>query len=144
MDVRAESTLRADPARARAAVEDLNTYPRWLSFVVAVESTGDGGWWVDLGARLGPLRRTKRVRMERTTAREGGPVVFERREHDGREHNEWILRVDLLPEGGGTRVHGHLRYGGSGLPPGIDRLVARELARAGARLDRLLEAEGSG
>lgn len=144
MDVRAESTLRASPERARSAVEDLTNYPRWLSFVVAVEPAGGDGWWVDLGARLGPLRRTKRVRMERTTTGDDGPVVFERREHDGREHNEWILSVDLLPEGGGTRVRGHLRYGGSGLPPGIDRLIARELARAGSRLDRLLEAEGSG
>src|SRR5688500_11916467 len=101
--------LDAAPARVFAEVADLGTYPRWLGIVHAAvpASAGDAGdevgpaWSVEIGARLGPLRRTKRVRMVRVVCDEPTAVRFERVEDDGREHSAWVLQADLRPAGAG-------------------------------------------
>jgi hypothetical protein len=131
-------------------IEDLGRCPEWLSFVLSAQpaaaAQGDPGpaWQVDLGARVGPIRRSKRVRMVRATPVEGnrdGEVRFERCEVDGRPHSEWVLTVVLEPAAdGGTDVTGELLYGGRAWLPGLDVLVARELRAAGSRLAALLRA----
>ncbi|MDH3295578.1 MAG: hypothetical protein OER95_14760 [Acidimicrobiia bacterium] len=59
---------------------------------------GEPTWWVTLRAQLGPLARSKRLRMRRTVNRppsgtEAGLVRFERAETDGRDHAEWTMEV---------------------------------------------------
>lgn len=142
MDLRAEATVAASPADVRAAVADLTTYPHWLRIVLgatvdtAVASTP--AWAVEIGARLGPFRRTKRLRMV------AGPgaddeVVFERQELDGRRHSPWRLRATIRPVAGGvTTLAMHLHYGGGAWLPVLEAILAQEVRGAPARLERYL------
>lgn len=135
MDLRATTTLAAPPERVFAEVADLSTYPHWLGIVHAADPVGDAlAWSVELGARLGPLRRTKRVRMVRTAWEPARHVTFERAEDDGRHHSSWVLRAELSPAGDGTELAMHLHYGGSAWLPGFDLVLGQEVRRAGARL----------
>ena len=141
MDVDATADLSVPAARAFAALADLGTYPAWLGIVQQVAPADphpdDSGpaWWVDLGARLGPLRRTKRVRMVRTDAEEPVRVRYERVEHDGRSHPAWILTGVLDPRGDSAcHLAMHLHYGGSRSLPVADVVLAAEVRRAGGRL----------
>ena len=88
-----------------AAVEDLGAYPSWLGIVTRAEvddadpTGGDPGpaWTVDLRGRLGPLARSKRLRMVRTAHEAPGHIRFERRELDGRSHSAWVLDAEVTP-----------------------------------------------
>lgn len=136
MDLTATTALGVVPERVFAEVADLATYPYWLGIVQAAEPMADeAAWSVELGARLGPFRRTKRVRMVRTVCEEPVAVRFERMEDDGREHSPWVLRAELVPAADrGTEVTMHLHYGGSAWLPGLDLVLGQEVRRAGARL----------
>ena len=151
MDIDASTRLGAPTEAVFAALEDLGTYPDWLSIVSAAEPSepveGDPGpaWDIDLTARFGPLSRTKRLRMVRTVHdRDGGAVRFERREDDGVEHNAWVLSGRAEPDGeaageAGTQLSLHLHYGGASRLPGLDMILRQEAERAGPRLDALLD-----
>ncbi len=150
----------APVASVMAVVEDLGTYPDWLDIVGRAEpdgsDPGDPGpaWLVDLRGQLGPLRRSKRIRMVRSRRDDVGRVVFERRELDGRSHSPWVLDVTVGPDpaepaGGpppgsapGSEVIMHLHYGGGLWVPLLDRVLADEIERSRPRLAALVEAEG--
>lgn len=134
------TTLAVPPLLVLAEVADLATYPHWLGIVHEVVATDDGAWLVDLGARVGPLRRTKRVRMVRTLYDPvSGAVRFERAELDGRAHSAWVLSAAVVPTGEGSSVTMHLHYGGSAWLPGTDLVVRQEMRRAGSRLAARLQ-----
>ena len=78
------------------ALADLGTYPEWLSLVHAAEPVDDAVWNVTLQARLGPLARSKRLRMRRTHLDETR-VRFERAETDERNHADWTLEASVQP-----------------------------------------------
>jgi len=123
-------------------VSDLGTYPDWLEIVpradpLAAESDDHDGpaWSVDLRGQLGPLRRSKRLRMVRTVVSPSTSVVFERRELDGRTHSDWILRAHVdTPTAGTSRLTMELHYGGSMWMPMLDRLLTDEIERSRTRL----------
>lgn len=146
MDVNASLEAGVDRTRLFAVVADLGTYPRWLDIVPrSVQVPGDPGdpgpaWSVDLRGQLGPLRRSKRIRMVRSEHVEGDRVVFERRELDGRDHSDWVLegRVEQ-GDGAATRLEMRLHYGGSLWLPLLDRLLADEIERSRGRLVQLVE-----
>lgn len=146
MDLDASTALRATPERVFAEVADLATYPGWLGIVQAAQPApahdDDPGpaWTVDLGMSLGPLTRTKRVRMVRTAHQHPERARFERVEHDGRTHSSWVLSARVEPEGEGARVTLGVHYGGAARIPGIDMLLREEVRRAGERLQRRLSA----
>lgn len=152
MDVDLDATAELDVDRARvfAAIEDLATYPHWLTIVGAAapaaahEDDVGPAWTVELVGRIGPFAKTKRVRMVRTGHDPGqGTVRFERVEHDGRSHNVWILTGDAtVVSNGGTALHVHLHYGGGRTLPGADLLLRQEANRAGERLRRHLAGRG--
>lgn len=145
MDFEARTTISAGVVPVFGYVQDLATYPGWFSIVVdAAPCSGvTGAWDVDLGARLGPIKRTKRVRMERTVFDAGSHRVrFERVELDGRDHSAWTLDAVVTADETGTRLDVRLHYGGVGWVPGFDLLVREEARRAGGRLERLLAAHG--
>jgi hypothetical protein len=119
-----------------AVIEDLGTYPRWLSVVHRAVPDGEAAWSVDLGARVGPLSRTKRVRMVRVA--KPGAVRFERAELDGKRHPEWVLEATVVPQGTGTSVEVHLHYGGAPALPLLDLVLAGEARRAAARLGEVI------
>jgi len=144
VDHRSSVELPAGPDRVFAEVARLDTYPHWLGLVQRAErapaDSGDPGpaWLVDLGARLGPIRRTKRVRMVRAEARPPRLVRFERRELDGGRHSAWVLAAEVAPAAGGSSLTMTLHYGGAARLPGVDRLLADEVRRAAGRLARRL------
>ncbi|MGH9155104.1 MAG: SRPBCC family protein [Acidimicrobiales bacterium] len=142
MDSRSTIALTAGPDRVFAEVANLDNYPAWLGLVQRAERcerlTDDPGpaWMVDLGARLGPIRRTKRVRMVRAEARPPKLVRFERRETDGRQHSAWTLTAEIEAAVAGSRLTMGLHYGGGARIPGVDRLLTDEVRRATKKLEK--------
>ena len=139
MDFNGEARLAASPDAVFAWVRELTTYPRWFSIVDRVDSEPTGGWLVDLAARLGPLKRTKRVRMIAAEVDEAERRVrFERDERGGGSHSAWILAAEVISESEGARLRMHLHYGGVAWLPGVDLMLRDEARRAGGRLERLI------
>jgi hypothetical protein len=136
VDLDARATLDADPDRIFQALADLGTYPHWLTIVASAtpEPGTTDTWSIELAGRIGPFTKKKRVRMVRTEADANQRTVrFERREDDGRHHNEWILTGSTTPDGD---VHVHLHYGGGRTLPGADLLLRQEVRNAGQKLQR--------
>jgi hypothetical protein len=139
VDVVATLDAPTDAATLRPWLDDLARYPEWLEIVpraVAVDAHDDDvgpAWSVDLRGRLGPFARAKRLRMVRTVD-EPTHVRFERAEHDGRDHSEWVLDAALDDVDGGTRLTMRLHYGGRLWVPALDRLLADEIERSRPRL----------
>ena len=163
MDLSFEVDLACPRRVAFAELENLDGCPEWLGVVRRVERDGDA-WLVDMGARVGPLTRTKRVRMVRTVHEPPAYVCFERVEQDGREHSPWVLDAtisapatpdldgveetgeatepgDHRDPGGGAacRVVLTLRYGGSSFAALLGPLLRSEAARAGPALQARIE-----
>lgn len=144
VDLRTNATLSAAPDRVFAEVANLSTYPGWLGLVHGaerVDTMGDDpgpAWMVDLGARLGPIRRTKRVRMVRVEARPTKLVRFERREHDGLKHSAWALTAEVEAARSGSRLTVGLHYGGAARIPGVERVLRDEMGKAAQRLEKRL------
>ncbi len=134
----------APPADLFAVVEDLGRYSDWLDIVVRATPAdpldGDPGpaWSVELRGRLGPLARSKRLRMVRAVHEADARVVFERRESGERSHSPWTLTALVDPVDAGSRLTMSLHYGGALWGPMLERLLADEVARARPRLVALL------
>ena len=111
--------LAATPELAFSMVDDLGRYPEWMDLVhdvVEGPPTPDDEpvWDVELRAQVGPLARSKRLRMVRTVHEPSRRVVFERREVDGRQHSPWILESTLDAERADTvELTMLLTYGGN-------------------------------
>lgn len=148
MDVVATLTTDLPVAAVHRVVRDLGSYPDWLD-IVSKSTVSEGvpddpgpAWSIDLRGQVGPLRRSKRLRMVRTTDT-SNEVVFERRELDGRSHSRWLLRADIVDgtrskpdETGapGTTLTMRLHYGGALWVPVLDRLLRDEIERSRPRL----------
>jgi len=136
------------PERLFREVSDLTGYPSWLTIVPRAipHPDDDDTWVIDLRGRLGPLSRSKRLRMVRTVFEPPHHVTFEREETDGREHSAWVLDARVSPGSEPDTAHLEmlLHYGGTlgaGLlermlrdqvDPSRKRLLAR-LSESGAR-----------
>ena len=101
MDLSAELVAPCAPEELFGWVQDLGRYPSWLEIVTQAQVSEDGSWAVDLRGRVGPLARTKRLRMVRTELVEPTRAVFERAELDGRQHSAWTLVAEVAPDGDG-------------------------------------------
>lgn len=140
MDLVADLVAPCPPEELFGWVDDLDRYPDWHAIVVAAhpvpEAPDDPGpaWSVDLRARVGPLARSKRLRMVRVDHEPARRVAFARRELDGREHGRWELTAEVAPEGTGSRLDVVLRYGGRLWAPVLERVLADEIERSRARL----------
>ncbi|MCB0955519.1 MAG: SRPBCC family protein [Ilumatobacter sp.] len=150
MDVHASLQAPCEPAALFAFVDDLARYPDWVDLVHRAEADddgdgGDGGrpaWAVELRARLGPLARSKRLRMERTVHdTERHVAVFERVERDGRHHSPWVLRAEVVGDGEGSALHMHLHYGGALWTGGLmERALTDQITAGRERLSALVSA----
>jgi hypothetical protein len=131
MDVVAELEAPCPPARLFEEVGDLGRYPGWLSIVPRAEPTDDDAWTVDLRGRLGPMARSKRLRMVRTELEAPRHCRFERRELDARDHSAWVLdaTVDELDDGR-SRLTMRLHYGGSFGGSLLERMLRDEIERS--------------
>ncbi|MET0489858.1 MAG: SRPBCC family protein [Acidimicrobiales bacterium] len=132
-----------------AVVEDLARYADWLDIVVAAIPTearpGDEGpaWSVELRGRIGPLARSKRLRMVRVRHDVPEQVVFERREPGERSRSPWTLTAQVEPTDPGSRLTMSLHYGGALWGSMLERLLADEVERARPRLLALLADDAS-
>lgn len=145
--------LAASPAAVYARLATLDGYGEWMDLVSRVEPAdadpGDAGpaWWVTLRATVGPLARSKRLRMVRTGADEHRTLRFERRELDGRRHSPWVLDVAIAPGDGGAPTHEQatastvvvdLGYDGGLWDPLLDRILGSNVDTAVPRLQALV------
>ena len=100
-------------------VDDLVRYPAWMPLVhrAEVEVDTPAVWIVELRARVGPLSRSKRLRMVRTVSDGPHRARFERDEADGRRHAAWVLDAQVTATSGGSstgsRLTMQLHYGGA-------------------------------
>ncbi|MEI7887152.1 MAG: SRPBCC family protein [Actinomycetes bacterium] len=141
MDVTAVLTAPVVPKVLFDLVSDLGRYPDWLEIVpraqVAEADPGDSGpvWSVDLRGQVGPLSRSKRLRMVRTESDSPRIARFERRERDGRSHSHWVLEAIVNPvTDTETALTMSLHYDGTMWVPMLDRLLADEIERSRGRL----------
>jgi len=136
VDVTAGLEAPCAPDELFAWVEDLSLYPDWLEIVprAVAEDGASATWTVDLRGRLGPLARSKRLRMVRTVDRAPFTAMFERREDDGRSHAAWVLRAEIAVTADGSRLTMHMHYGGALWGPVIERLLGDEIGQSRTRL----------
>lgn len=137
------ATMHAPCAAALlfAEVQDLGRYPTWLTIVPRAETVaavdGDPGpaWSVELRGRIGPLARSKRLRMVRTRFEPDRHVRFERRELDDRDHSSWVLDALVDPDGDDASVlEMSLHYGGSFGGSVLEKLLRDEIDASRPRL----------
>jgi hypothetical protein len=138
-DIHADLLAPCEPEQLFPFVDDLAAYPPWMRLVHAVAplepDAGRPAWQVELRARVGPLARSKRLRMVRTVHEENSRVVFERAEVDGREHSAWVLTAALAAADGGTHLDVGLHYGGGLWTGGVlERVLRDEIDRGRERL----------
>lgn len=140
MDVHASLEAPCSAARLFTFVDDLAKYPEWMTLTHRVDALAADGeqpaWQVELRARVGPLARSKRLRMQRTTYDpDQHRVVFERVESDGRRHSPWVLRAEVLPRGEESTLHMHLHYGGALWTGGVlERVLGDQISDGRERL----------
>lgn len=126
-------------------VGDLGRYPAWLNLireVLPVEggtdrphvaspaSPASPAWMVTLSARIGPLRRSKRLRMVRTVYEPPFRARFERDEADGRDHAAWVLDAQIAPTAGGSHLTMELHYDGSLWGPIVEAVLRQQIEAA--------------
>lgn len=150
MHLRFAADTPAPPAVLFDVVSDLTTFSEWLELVHRVEpaepSPGDGGpaFVVDLRARLGPLARSKRLRMVRVEHHPVTLVRYARRELDERRHSPWDLVAVVRPVGGATNetseVSVDLHYGGQLWAPPLEAALRWHVERAVPRLQAVVAA----
>ncbi|HEY6532263.1 MAG TPA: SRPBCC family protein [Acidimicrobiales bacterium] len=146
MDVVADLDAECPPDRLREWIRDLDRYPSWLSIVPRAElepsadgaDVGEEAWSVELRAKVGPLARSKRLRMVRTVD-ELDHVRFERAELDGKQHSPWVLDARIAPTEKGSRVTMTLHYGGRLGGGVVERLLGDEIEASRPRLRALVE-----
>jgi hypothetical protein len=138
MDVTASLDAPCSAAQLFELVDDLSTYPRWNGLVHSAEPEpgNDTAWDVELRARLGPLARSKRLRMVRTVRdAEDFSVTFERQQADGRNHSPWVLVATIVEHDGLSTLTMHLHYGGSLWTGGaLERVLAEQITSGRERL----------
>ena len=144
MDVRATLEAPCSAEALFAFVDDLTHYPAWMGLVHRVEALppneSQGAWLVELRARVGPLARSKRLRMVRTVHDPMGKlVVFERREADSRRHSAWVLTASVIESAGESTLHMHLHYDGGLWTGGVlERVLADQITSGRERLVALV------
>jgi hypothetical protein len=140
VDIDADLVAPCPPEALYAWVSDLERYPEWLEIVTRAAPLEPEAWAVDLRGRLGPLARTKRLRMVRSESIAPERVVFERAEVDGRDHSPWVLTVEVAPHAEGACLQMRMHYGGGLFQPVIERVLRDEIEKARPRLLALVSA----
>jgi hypothetical protein len=142
MDITATLEAPCTAAELFELVDDLSTYPQWNGLVhsAVVEPGDDAAWDVELRARLGPLARSKRLRMVRTVRdAQNHAVTFERDQADGRNHSPWVLAANVVEHDGVSVLTMHLHYGGSLWTGGaLEKVLADQITSGRQRLLQLV------
>jgi Polyketide cyclase / dehydrase and lipid transport len=142
MDHQATMTSPVSTSTMFDVVSDLSRYPQWLTIIRSVVAHEDGdtpAWTIELRAKVGPLARSKKLRMVRSVFEPDALVRFERDEADGRTHSPWMLEGRVAPLGDASELTMSLHYGGGLWGPLLEGILAGEVERAKPRLAALLE-----
>lgn len=129
-----------------AVVQDLTGYPDWIDIVSRVvidDGSDEDAWIVDLRGRVGPLARSKRLRMVRTTFDAPNFVCFERRELGDRSHSDWTLSAsvaELDATDYRSRLTMRLSYSGGLWAPVLERLLGDVVTSSRSALLTCLDA----
>ncbi len=137
MDVHASLEAPCSADDLFALVDDLAKYPAWMDLVHRAEPESDDlTWRVELQARVGPLARSKRLRMVRAACDPVAHTVrFERQEADGRRHSPWVLDARIDEVAGVSTLTMHLHYGGGLWTAGVlERVLADQITSGRERL----------
>jgi len=140
MDVTASLDSPCSAERLFELVDDLSTYPQWNGLVhsAVAEPGTDAAWTIELRATLGPMARSKKLRMVRTVRDSKTCTVrFERDQADGRKHSPWVLDAKIVEHDGMATLTMQLHYGGSLWTGGVLERVLTEQITSGR--ERLLE-----
>ncbi|MEI8239078.1 MAG: SRPBCC family protein [Actinomycetota bacterium] len=142
MDIHASLDAPCSADALFAFVDDLTQYSRWSTLVhrADVDPAVSTAWQVELRARVGPLARSKRLRMARTVRDPNSHVaVFERSEIDGKRHAPWVLRAEVNEVDGISTLQMHLHYGGGLWTAGVlERVLADQITNGRERLLELV------
>ncbi|MEI8241329.1 MAG: SRPBCC family protein [Actinomycetota bacterium] len=144
MDVHASLDADCDADRLFSFVDDLAKYPDWMDLTHRVEAdaeSSDAAWNVELRARLGPLARSKRLRMQRSVHDTvAHVVVFERAEADGKRHSHWVLKATVTQQSQQrSRLEMHLHYDGALWTGGVlERVLTDQITSGRGRLQKLV------
>jgi hypothetical protein len=145
VDVTASMDAPCAPERLFDLVDELSDYPAWMPLVHRVDPAEPDGsgrpqWDVELRARMGPLARSKRLRMVRTVHDPAaGHARFERQEADGRRHSPWVLDARVHGTGAASRLDMQLHYGGALWTGGVlERVLADQIVAGRERLRALV------
>lgn len=142
VEIRATLDSSCSTEVMRSWINDLGLYPQWLSIVPRAELVEAGGaalaWAIELRAKVGPLARSKKLRMERV-ADTPTHVRFERRETDDRDHSSWVLDAEIEPVDSGCRLTMFLQYGGAFGGGLVERLLRDEIESSKQKLRALVE-----
>lgn len=145
MQLLVELDVPADPDDVMPWVETLGAYPSWTGLVhrVTPDAGSDPAWIVELRTRIGPLARSKRLRMVRVNTTEPGHVRFERCETDGRDHGRWELDARCVSTGAPGNPSSHLTvtlsYDGANWAGGlVERALYDAVERSKERLTELV------
>jgi len=138
--------LPKGPEAVTPWVESLDAYPGWTGLVHRVSpdaAAGDEAWSVELRARIGPLARSKRLRMVRVASTPAGEYRFVREERDGKQHSTWELTAVVESIGTAkaprTRLVMTLFYGGANWAGGLaERTLEDEVRKSKAKLLQLV------
>jgi len=138
--------LPKGPEAVTPWVESLDAYPGWTGLVHRVSpdaAAGDEAWSVELRARIGPLARSKRLRMVRVAGTPAGEYRFVREERDGKQHSTWELTAVVESIGTAkaprTRLVMTLFYGGANWAGGLaERTLEDEVRKSKAKLFQLV------
>jgi len=141
MDIQATLEAPCSADALFAHVDDLARYSEWTTLVHRADPDGADppdpeAWQVELRARMGPLARSKRLRMRRTLRDPHTHVaVFERIEVDGKHHSPWVLRAQVDEVDGVSTLRMHLHYGGALWTGGVlERVLADQITSGRERL----------
>lgn len=141
MELTATLEARCSIEELRPFVGDLARYPEWLTIVPRAEIEADSNpmaWAVELRAKVGPIARSKRLRMVRTLD-EPTHIRFEREELDGRSHSPWVLDAVIDSTPNGSTLTMGLFYGGSFGAGLFERLLTEEIESSKETLRSLVE-----
>ena len=145
MEIVAEMEAPCDVEALFSWVDDLDRYPQWLEIVTRSQRLSEPGpepaWAVELRGRVGPLARSKRLRMVRTRHEPGQIARFERAELDGRNHSSWLLEAAVAPiDEASAHLTMTLRYDGGLFAPVLEKILGDEIERSRHRLIELVAA----
>lgn len=128
--------IKAKPKQLFDVVADLETYPEWLELVDNVQ-TGDSqhqsAWLVTLKARLGPISRSKKLRMVKSV--NYPKVEFERAETLTKDFSQWKMLAEVSESSEGSTVNIELSYGGRFWSSTLEKVMESQIERVAKRLE---------